>query len=337
MKKIETFREIQKQLRKSFSKKMCMVPDPMKSQCSKKKPNCHTISKSASLKKIAVENHVYRVFPNDKNFYEQIGINDATVFYGFCKKHDTEIFSLIENIQSSISSPRQLFLLAYRSLCLQLYKKRSSKLFVSSEIISEKIPDRINHNLGIDTSINDLEFYKKIYDSILLETACERLTSILIKTNNITPVMGTGFIFPDIDLNQNTVQDLGDHLIRPKGFSINCVGSPGNTEGIIALTATANSRELLKLYCDQLELKDDNEISEAIVKLLFLREENIVFGIDWWNNLSDTLKSVVKNMYFVHSSATRSDNDVLKEREFMSTYYGFFNNTKVLSFEFIDK
>jgi hypothetical protein len=331
------FYEIQKQLKKAFRKKLCMAPSAMKNACTKKKkPNCHTISKGASLRKIAPDNHVYIISPNDDNFYKRIGINDATVFYGFCKKHDTEIFAPIENTTASISSLKQLFLLAYRALCLRLYKKRSNKLFLNSQPISEILPYKEAHHFGVDNAIDGLEFYKKQYDTILLTNNYSQLTTLLIKLDDTPPIMGTGFIFPDVDLAGNLVNDLGDPLTTPKGFAISCVGSPGGTIGIIALTATKNSNDLLHAYYNQMKDKSADEILEVVVKLMLLREENIVFSINWWDNLSENLKSTIKSMFFIHSSPMRSNDDVDKEIEFMSQHYGFFNDTRLSSIKLMD-
>lgn len=156
-------------IRKSFNAKYCLVKDVINSKCSTKKCRCHTISKKASLDKIAVEGHVYAVSPNDDDFYERIGVNKATIFYGFCKSHDTELFSPVENTAEALETENQFFVLSYRSLCMRLYKKQSAIRFIKKDSILIKPEIRSSFIESTQVSINDLIYYKNIYDEALIK------------------------------------------------------------------------------------------------------------------------------------------------------------------------
>lgn len=333
-----TMHEMLDDLKKSFKAKYCMARKAIGScSSSGKTPKCHTISKQASLKKISsLDGHVYIIFPNEDNFYKKIGVNDATIFYGFCRKHDTDIFSVIENATSSLSTPKQLFVLAYRSLCLRLYKKEANMRFINRESVSNRLIDKKKHAFGIQTAIDDLTHYKNIYDSILQNNSYSELSSIVIKLESVPKIMGTGFIFPEFDLDMNAIQDLTEPNITPIGFSVNCVGTPNGNEGLITISATKNSRSLLLTYYDQLQKLSHDHLLETVVKILFLKEENIVFNIDWWDNLDTKLKETVKDMFFVHSRPARSDDDVPNEMAFLKKNHGFFETTKIKSIELIN-
>nr|WP_272211907.1 hypothetical protein [Marinicella sp. W31]MDC2877797.1 hypothetical protein [Marinicella sp. W31] len=65
----------------------------------------HTVSRGPNLAKIAKRGHVLHYtasIPEMKKnggrlAVEKIGIKDASVFHGFCRKHDQELFSCVEN------------------------------------------------------------------------------------------------------------------------------------------------------------------------------------------------------------------------------------------------
>jgi hypothetical protein len=105
------------------SKHECLIKD-----CKEKSILSHAISKT-TLKHIAQENHlIYRKFdranfnindfiePNNVNMkFETIGINEASTFKGFCKKHDNNIFEQIDN--KNITTLRDVLLQLYRTTC----------------------------------------------------------------------------------------------------------------------------------------------------------------------------------------------------------------------------
>ena len=53
---------------------------------------------------------------------KKIGIGDASVFHGFCSKHDRELFSCIEN-EAFTGRPDQCLTVAYRTMSRELYGK----------------------------------------------------------------------------------------------------------------------------------------------------------------------------------------------------------------------
>jgi hypothetical protein len=152
--------------------------------------------KQSRFKKIAKDGHVYSFKKSiqelDKNngvfSVEKIGINNASVFNGFCSKHDKELFLDIEDKQI-IFSDKQILLLAYRAIANELYLKYSSLNYNSKlsmhklEIPMEIIGDYINYiNLreeAIKLVIRDLEYIKKCYDSSLINNDILKYNEIL--------------------------------------------------------------------------------------------------------------------------------------------------------------
>jgi hypothetical protein len=190
------------EMEKAFSKKECMVPDSIKSPCYGKCSKSHIVSRAASVEQIAIDGHVYRFSSKRIPDVEKKGYREVPIFYGFCNNHDTEIFSPIESIQSPINNAHEFNLLAYRALCSRLYNKRR---IVEKAMDGrypkgfEKVP--VEHIVGSQLNMNNLEYYKTQYDSVLFnENSHEKLLTLVIKSSELPPVMGATFILPSIDL-----------------------------------------------------------------------------------------------------------------------------------------
>lgn len=96
--------KIQQTLNSFNQEKCCSVPKKLQHKCTKKIIKAHSVSKSSSLKEIAVDGHVLTTFKANHDFSLShkitptlIGINKASTFNGFCSYHDKSLFSPIED------------------------------------------------------------------------------------------------------------------------------------------------------------------------------------------------------------------------------------------------
>ena len=111
-----------KKIRKIFKKKICLFFDHQK--CDSEIIRSHTIQKRRALDKIAKDSHVYG-YMNSKKFeqfsnplsIQKISINEASTFYGFCKKHDNELFALLDDLDY-YPTLKQAYLITSNSLNL---------------------------------------------------------------------------------------------------------------------------------------------------------------------------------------------------------------------------
>ncbi|MEP5760954.1 MAG: hypothetical protein ABJ327_16905 [Litoreibacter sp.] len=97
----------------------------------------HAIQKNNSLKKIWEENkvdHIYTdLFPkgdNESVRFKSIAARKASTFYGFCSKHDQQLFSPIEQPDSSYSD-EAISLMFYRALASEIYGIKSAHKLIS--------------------------------------------------------------------------------------------------------------------------------------------------------------------------------------------------------------
>lgn len=91
--------------------------------CEKSSIGSHSISKNSHIKNIAENGKVMSFCPTRKGenrelLLDNIGINNASVFHGFCKEHD-DLFKSIDI--NGICTHKDLFLQCYRSVCYWLH------------------------------------------------------------------------------------------------------------------------------------------------------------------------------------------------------------------------
>lgn len=178
------FSEIDKETKKSFSFKTCLAPESLKSNCSNKIIEAHSIPKKGSLKLIARDGHVYAYkysFYNvikNQGFLEPelVGINEASTFNGFCSFHDNEFFKNVEN-ENFKERQDQCFSLGYRAAAMELYKKKASYSLsslrrdldrgktIDAQIKIQEYQNDFNY--GVELGLSDITFHKMKYDELL--------------------------------------------------------------------------------------------------------------------------------------------------------------------------
>ncbi len=186
---------VAKELRKVFSAKQCLATTSMKSECSGLVVNAHTVPRSESLLKIARNNHVYglvldlenRAKYKDRAEPELVGIKKASTFTGFCSNHDNSIFAPLER-QPFIASPEQCFLLAYRAVAMEVFKKKAalSASSIRRQVdrgktkYEQRMIQSFNAFLdaGFSAGLKDMGYHKQLYDKVLLNENAEKSRSL---------------------------------------------------------------------------------------------------------------------------------------------------------------
>ena len=123
-------------LRRVCSFKECLYP--VKSECSKKVSQAHSIQKKKILSKIAHNGEVISFDVLNSLFtgnFEKVGIKKASTFFGFCNAHDSKIFSDIEN-KDYLNTFKQNFLYAYRACAREYVVKREATCMLQKQMLN---------------------------------------------------------------------------------------------------------------------------------------------------------------------------------------------------------
>ena len=109
----------------------CLALGDSGAPCPNRPVATHTLARSTFLKKLAEEGHVYSYNPRlnrvassgpPVSVPEKRGIKNTSTFPGFCQTHDASLFSVVEN-KPFANTAEQVFMLAYRATCYELYMK----------------------------------------------------------------------------------------------------------------------------------------------------------------------------------------------------------------------
>lgn len=301
--------ELDNDLRKSYTKKRCMALSVKDDKCSKKIIKAHTISKSANLKVISSDGHVYGFKKNiqglhDNNFsfhIEKIGINNASIFNGFCAKHDKELFSIIED-ENIVFSNEQIFMLAYRTISNELYLKYASQdsnfkakkydkglPFEASVLYQDFNTNFMKH--GFDLAVKDLENTKQHYDGCLKNNDFSKIKYyILLIDKNLEIVNSTGWV-PTNDFNNKSLANLDNVNELFNSLTISLINYDNKGAVIFSWLDIDNLKNDYAVdFIRSFNNIQKEKKSSAILLWLFECAENIYWSINWWDNLKDENK-----------------------------------------------
>ena len=308
--------ELDNGLKESYSEKICMFSSELHDKCSQKIIKAHTISKSANLKKISVDGHVYSfkrsvegLETNNGSFpIQKIGVNNASVFNGFCSKHDKELFAVIED-KELIFSDEQVFILTYRTIANELYLKYASqdhnikaKDYDKGQPLNFSIfYQNLNNGFlkdGLDLAVRDLRWIKDIFDEKLRNKNFLDIRYYILVIDKTPEILNnTGWI-PTYNFDGLSLANLDN---RQEKFNILNVSTINyNGQGAIVFS-WLDVDEMSNSYCidfiKSFHNVDNKYKSSAVLQWLLNCAENIYWSINWWDNLSEEQKNKFSNEY----------------------------------------
>ncbi|WP_143735707.1 hypothetical protein [Microbulbifer mangrovi] len=267
--------------------------------------SAHSIQKSNQLGVIAEGGHVY-CFNSDlssmrkhngKPVPKKIGVNRASTFSGFCKKHDNSLFKLIDD-NPLRPSKEQVALYAYRCICREFFVKQNAQSTINSLADYPSLTKAqrnilqsafAGHTLGFER----LNFHKKIYDRALSESRYDEFEYMAFESKSPWNLQLSGVFFPDFDFQGDKLQNLGD-LRSPlgivsfftaptlRGWSFNICWHQSSNEPCFNLLESLRS-----------SVSAGKKLQDALFRLSMSCCENHAFRISWWDSLAELAKSEI--------------------------------------------
>lgn len=308
---ISEFIQDQKQV---YSKDTCYAPDDFKHECSGKVINAHTVSKSSNLKPIACDSHVYcfkasiggLIKTGGNLTIEKTSINHTSAFYGFCTKHDTELFKPLD-FGFEIND-EHIFLNHYRTLVRELYIKDNNALFQSGKLknydkgmnifqqiqFQQLVDDMFT---GTDVGLRDLNIIKKEMDTKLVEKRFDSMKYYALIIDQIPEIMSTGVWVVSSDFEDNKLVDLLELDKNYNSMSVSTLLFSKN-KGIILFSwdESIECPECIDFIKSLHALSSSDKI-KAVVYWLFAVNENIYFSPTWWENLGPSKQKQISDLF----------------------------------------
>ena len=283
-------------LKKGFSKKYCMHPDAPNG-CEGKIVKAHSIQKSRSLKSIARNGHVLRYDPSVEMLDmkgvphpKESGINTASTFTGFCAHHDQATFSIVEQ-GDFVPSEETCTLAGYRQLCRELFAKRASlesygdirKSADRGKSLQEQrgIQERIEiYRNGLRHGIKTLQVDKAEFDIAITANDFSDFRYYVVEFEHTPQIMCSAFSSVEVDFEANKLQRIGD--ITKRLFSISLSIFSDGKRKFASFVWNKTADRIYVPFIQSLHRIPDDEITNALIRYVFLYSDNMSIAPDWW-------------------------------------------------------
>ncbi len=287
--------------RQAFSKKKCCARDVGLSSCEGGVIKAHTVSRGPNLAKIAKDGHVlhYAASIPDMNnnggklSVKKIGIKDASVFYGFCRKHDRELFSCIEN-EVFTGRPDQCLAVAYRTMSRELYGKDAGAhlretlreadkgLKPFEQFMFQKMLDEIN--AGNEAARRELKVTRDALTTALVDARPDTLSSVVFEFAAPLPFMFAGAWSPFTDFHGGELQKgYADELLEQIFVS----SFAGDSSAMICVSWRDIDDAPGNVIAKQLVAQLNDQRASACLQFVMKHVENVFFNPDWFQALNE--------------------------------------------------
>lgn len=296
--------------RKAFSQKKCCAQDVGLGPCDGRIIKAHTVSRGPNLAKIAKNGHVlqYEASIPDMNknggklSIKKIGVGNASVFHGFCGKHDRELFSCIEN-ETFTGRPDQCLAVAYRTMSRELYGKdagahlretlreadRGLKPF--AQFMFQTMLDEID--TGNEAARRELKATHDALTTALVEVHPDTLSSAIFEFAAPLPFMFAGAWSPFTDFYGGELQ-VGhiDELLEQ--IFVSSFAGESNAMICVSWRNIADARG--RVIADQLMALPDDQLASGCLQFVMKHVENVFFNPDWFQALKNEQKELLSQL-----------------------------------------
>lgn len=261
--------------------------------------NAHSIQRERSLSAIQYDGHVYRISADfgtlNKNkgklSCQKVGVNKASTFLGFCKKHDNDLFEKIDN-HPLIPTDEQIFLYGYRSLCRELFVKENALNTIEDQLNNgpnQKALKEFLSNWKQATAfgLENLRRHKYRYDESLKKKHYQNIEYVLFTSTQKTFIAFSGLFYPDFDFMGRNLQDLGDHKTELELITF-CSAPMTSGWSFLFSWHVSNSKVCVDFMRSLATMiGEGRKLEDMLFRLVISNCENHAISPQWWEGLSD--------------------------------------------------
>jgi hypothetical protein len=299
---------LQARVRRQFRAKYCLHPEAP-AGCSAKIAAAHTVQRAILAKHIASRGHVmqFKMEPMSQPLGlfvspKKIGLNEATTFFGFCDKHDRQMFRLLETVPFRFD-PHQIALLGYRAICREKYQKEAEiaaadAMYDYVSVVPD-IPDferkkQVHHmqRLARLNARRNIERTRIEHAQLLKPEYHRSLRYFAIRFDSAPVYFASTAFLPEWDFHGRRLQNLSgleDYVI-------------------LTFSAWAAERQAAAVFCwhesadkvcvpfiDSLRSSPSNRLGDRVLSMAFEYSENVVFSRKWWKSVAEVDRQKLAN------------------------------------------
>ncbi len=292
----------------------------------------HLVGKSAALRPIAEDEHVYSVAASVSLLHKELlalrGTSRASVFPGFCAEHDRSLFSHVDNPTGPLDA-RAATLLSYRAVTKELWTLQQNLTFGlrSKEFLDRGRP--LEEQVAIQNHLN-LQAHHHAMGLGDLRPRKRRLEEALDVAGGgaplqwrsfdlgvLLPVVGCGGYCCAVDFEgQGCTWHGGDpHTSSQVALLLHAVVPwQGTTHVVFGWIPD----DAFALACNQVSDSFANlslaQQQRSAVLFLFEVSENLFARMSWWDSLHQPVKSYLERRLRYGGSNDGHKNDCLLDR-----------------------
>lgn len=304
-----TNKEIRANLSRIFDKERYCCATFDSHNCVLPIKGAHTVQRGKVLSSIAIDGHVgtfYRKMDTEYDETDKLktGISrSASIFYGFCSYHDTELFKNIEAIDF-IATPTNCWSSSYRATCHEYYQKTAAQeaatwlsenadigYEVHEQILIQESLHIMRHELK--KGLRDAASTKKIYEDIKRDSSYNILSSYVITLDKPLQIAACAAISPFYDTDGLRIQNFGNPAEPLQHIAISTTVKNGMACYIITHLKT---HKIAEKYMSSVISKGNDFIKSWLFKSIFAYAENNYFNLDWWDNLSEDIQKEIQSL-----------------------------------------
>jgi hypothetical protein len=219
---------------------------------------------------------------------------------GFCSRHDGPTFAPVENADF-VGSDEQVFLLAYRAECHELFQKQASHR--SQDTVRQLLDRGKGETLqrmiqyeqywqgqGVAKGLEDARRRKARLDRQLLDRHFGRFRRLFLTSSGPMSIVSTASVTPNRTLSGTSLQTLHDPAAQIESLYVAFVQA--NTQHAVML-AWREEDKSPAAWVDEFINMPLDRMAGALVQWLFAYVENTYFSQTWWETLNDDQRSTI--------------------------------------------
>lgn len=225
-------------------------------------------------------------------------MNDASALRVFCRPHDNNAFISLEQ-GPFVGSPAQCFLLAYRSICHELFRKRRA-LRATGVLRGFDRGKSLPHQIDMQNTLARMEFgqilgmqdiweQKQRFDSMQARNDYSDVRAFIVTFDNVPDVLCSGAIAPECDFDGQQLQDMSSEKLELITFSL----IANDNRGAFAFAWLNDGDAACRPLATSLAKLNDDALPHAVIRFMFEFCENHYLRPEWWDKLDEKVRRAI--------------------------------------------
>ena len=283
----------------------CLFPN-----CSRHAVGCHSQWKKGVLASLAESNQVYAFHDNfvdalknqkqnrPQSRVKQVSIGKATIFQGYCNKHDSRLFLPIESGELSPDSNIQAWCLHLRALSHAFIRKQKCLAFLQAisrlqQGHTRQVYDTASLLAKIQEETHRISLYKEFLLDPLFVSGSEKSVGYIWRTiPTVLPVSNVS-VFCPVEEHDNEMVFLHNPEARFAIATFNLLPMADRTEIVITYNDVAEQH--IVPYMKELFCKNCRRLARFVNRLVFNYSEDFCVSPSFWDSISERHRGMIQN------------------------------------------